>query len=130
MATIQWLTHTYGWRYNNATVPASSLELANQSPKAVTARPRSERRTRDASSARKSEPVGAKWLLPKGFLEGGLCRLNGAAVMLVRRYHGQPTACCTMMRKKVTMGESSVSSSSRATSKNKLDAYSVRRGGT
>ena len=130
MATIQWLTHIYGCRYRRAMALEPKIEPANHSPSAVTARPASDMKMSDTSSGRKRGPVAEKWLFPRGTLDGARNRLAGAAVMLVRRYQGKPMTCWRMMRRKVTTGESSVSSSSRLTSKSKLDAYSSRFGGT
>lgn len=60
MATIQWLTHIYGCRYRRATVPNPKMEPANHNPSAVTARPTSDMKMSDASSARKRGPVAEK----------------------------------------------------------------------
>ena len=77
----------------------------------MVARPTSDAKIYHFSSVRKREPHGAKWLLPSAFLDGFLGKDVGAAVMLTRRYHGNPMSCCNRIRRNVTKGISSVRSS-------------------
>ena len=132
MATIQWLTHRYGITYNSRTALDPTIVLAYQRPAMAKPTPISEANTRCHSSGRKRALVGKKWLLPRGYFEGGFlfAKLPWLAVILAMRYQGKPTSCWRTMRAKVYIGESSAISSRCSRSTPMSDAYLPFCGGT
>jgi len=111
------------------------MVLKYQIPVIASVIPMSDEMMRCASSGRKRELVGKKWLFPSGYLDGGFfvfpaARLPWVAVMLAKRYHGKPIRCIRVIRARVTIGASSVKSSSFLISTPRREAYLPASGGT
>lgn len=93
------------------------MVLAYQAAARARPIPISEASIKCASSGRNRELVGKKCEFPKGHLDGAFfvlpaARLPWLAVMLVIRYSGKPNTCWINILMNVTIGVSSVISSS------------------